>query len=153
LKRVQQELALLRKYAAEAGSEPTYLWLPPFQVSCYDKIQGSLGRMVQLYHQARRHQQVDVDDDTNANTIQQRSFSSLASSSLSHCLQMLEPRKEAKGQVVDLEAGTAAGGVGCSRCYKDDEVLGSFLAQARAAKLLLLTTTTTAFSNQRRDCC
>ena len=46
--------------------------------------------------------------------------------------------KEAKGQVVDLEAGTAAGGVGCSRCYKDDEVLGSFLAQAREAKLLLL---------------
>jgi len=138
---VQQELALLRKYAAEAGSEPTYLWLPPFQVACYDKIQGSLGRMVQLlqlYHQARRHQQVDVDDDTNANTIQQRRFSSLASSSLSHCLQMLEPRKEAEGQVVDLEAGTAAGGVGCSRCYKDDEVLGSFLAQARDAKLLLL---------------
>ena len=46
--------------------------------------------------------------------------------------------KEAKGQVVDLEAGTAAGGVGCSRCYKDDEVLGSFLAQARDAMLLLL---------------
>ena len=143
LKRVQQELALLRKYAAEAGSEPTYLWLPPFQVACYDKIQGSLGRMVQLlqlYHQARRHQQVDVDDDTN--TLPRPSSSSLAST----C-------KEAKGQVVDLEAGTAAGGVGCSRCYKDDEVLGSFLAQARAAKLLLLTTTTTAFSNQRRDCC
>ena len=70
---MQQELALLRKYAAEAGSEPTYLWLPPFQVACYDKIQGSLGSMVQLlqlYHQARRHQQVDVDDDTN--TIQQQ---------------------------------------------------------------------------------
>jgi len=81
---------------------------------------------------------VDVDDDTNANTIQQRSFSSLASSSLSHCLQMLEPRKEAEGQVVDLEAGTAAGGVGCSCCYKDDEVVGSFLAEAREAKLLLL---------------
>jgi len=71
LKRVQQELALLSKYAAEAGSEPTYLWPPPFQVACYDKIQGSLGSMVQLlqlYHQARRHQQVDVDDDTNTKT-------------------------------------------------------------------------------------
>ncbi|CAD6266555.1 unnamed protein product [Miscanthus lutarioriparius] len=129
LKRVQQELALLRKHAAEAGSEPTYLWLPPFPAACYDKIQGSLSRMaqlLQLYHQARRHQQVDT------NTIQQRCFSSLASTSLSHCLRMLEPRKEAKGQVVDLEAGTAAGGVGCSCCCsKDDEVVGSFLAQAR----------------------
>jgi hypothetical protein len=81
---------------------------------------------------------VDVDDDTNANTIQQRRFSSLASTSLNHCLHMLEPRKEAKGQVVDLEAGTAAGGAGCSCCYKDDEVVGSFLAEAREAKLLLL---------------
>jgi hypothetical protein len=47
-----------------------------------------------------------VNDDTNTKTktIQQRRFSSLASTSLSH---MLEPRKEeAKGQVVDLEAGT-----------------------------------------------
>ena len=73
LKRVQQELVLLRKYAMEAGTEPTYLWLPPFPAACYDKIQGSLGRMVQLlqlYHQARRHQQVDVDDDTK--TIQQQ---------------------------------------------------------------------------------
>jgi hypothetical protein len=43
LKRVQQELVLLRKYATEAGTEPTYLWLPPFPAACYDKIQGSLG--------------------------------------------------------------------------------------------------------------
>jgi hypothetical protein len=146
LKRVQQELVLLRKYATEAGTEPTYLWLPPFPAACYDKIQGSLGRMaqlLQLYHQARRcmsvslsHQQVDVDDDTNTNTIQQRRFSSLASSSLSHCLRMLEPRREAKGQVVDLEAGTAA--AGCSCCYKDEEVVAFFLAQAGEAKLLLL---------------
>jgi hypothetical protein len=55
---VQQELALL-----------------PVAAACYEKIQGSLGRMaqlLQLYHQARRHQQVDVDDDTNTKTIQQQ---------------------------------------------------------------------------------
>ena len=58
LKRVQQELVLLRKYATEAGTEPTYLWLPPFPAACYDKIQGSLGRMaqlLQLYHSTTRH--------------------------------------------------------------------------------------------------
>ena len=59
---------------------------------------------VSLSHQQQHHQQVDVDDDTNTNTIQQRRFSSLASTALSHCLRMLEPRREAKGQVVDLEA-------------------------------------------------
>jgi hypothetical protein len=160
LKRVQQELALLRKYAAEAGSEPTYLWMLPFPVACYDKIQGSIGRMaqlLQLYHQARRcmgtgvslplssQQQVD-DDDTNNNTIPQHFLINLATTSLSHCLHILAPpptpqgkeAKTPKGHVVDLEAGTAASGVGCSCCYKDDEVVGSFLAQAGEAKLLLL---------------
>lgn len=143
LKRVQQELALLRKHAAEAGSEPTYLWLPPFPAACYETIQGSLGRMaqlLQLYHQARRYmsvslsqQQVDVDDDIN--TIQHRRFSNLASTSLGHCLHMLaaaegkEANKKPKGQVVvDLEAGTAAA---CGCCYRDDEVVSSFVAQAR----------------------
>jgi hypothetical protein len=78
-------------------------------------------------------QQVDVDDDIN--TIQHRRFSNLASTSLGHCLHMLaaaegkEANKKSKGQVVvDLEAGTAAG---CGCCCRDDEVVGSFVAQAR----------------------
>ncbi|OEL38676.1 hypothetical protein BAE44_0000305, partial [Dichanthelium oligosanthes] len=91
LKSLQAQLALLRRHAAEAGSEPTYLWLPPFPAACYDKIQGSLGRMAQLlhlYHQARMSSQalVDVDDDL---MIQQR-FRSLVSTSLSYCLRMLQ---------------------------------------------------------------
>nr|CAB3490652.1 unnamed protein product [Digitaria exilis] len=82
---LQQQLALLGKSVAEADSEPTYLWLPPFPAACYEKIQGSLGRMaqlLQLYHQAARLAEIQVQE--------RRRFSSLVSTSLGHCLRMLQ---------------------------------------------------------------
>ncbi|RLM84473.1 uncharacterized protein C2845_PM04G01500 [Panicum miliaceum] len=153
---LNKSLQQLRRHAAEAGSEPSYLWLPPFPAACYDKIQGSLGRMAQLlhlYHQARMA--VDVGDDD----MFQRRFSSLVSSSLRHCLRMLQApagaimsssssspdHQEAKD---DLEAGNAAIASSCSCCCKEhdqeeatttpEEVVDSFLAHAAGEAAALL---------------
>jgi hypothetical protein len=157
LKSLQSQLALLRRHAAEAGSEPSYLWLPPFPAACYDKIQGSLGRMAQmlhLYHQARMA--VDVGDDD----MFQRRFRSLVSSSLRHCHRMLQAPADAimsssssspdHQEAKDLEAGNAitSSTSSCCCCFKEDddreeeattpeEVVDSFLAHAGEAAALL----------------
>ncbi|KAJ1273644.1 hypothetical protein BS78_05G000500 [Paspalum vaginatum] len=159
LKRLQLALLRLRKHVAEAGSEPTYLWLPPFPAACYDKIQGSLSRMAQLlelYHQAllvmscssSSSQQADTtddsEDDDEGDMMMQRAraqarFGSLVSTSLRHCLRMLQGGCQQQQQaVVDLEAATGTGGDAGSRCCcgkvgqeeataPEQVVLGSFL--------------------------
>ncbi|CAL4904680.1 unnamed protein product [Urochloa decumbens] len=120
-------LALLRRHAAEAASEPSYLWLPPFPGACYDDIQGSLGRMAQLLHLYHQARMAVVDDDRMA--VQRRRFSSLVSTSLRHCLCMLmmpssspadhphHNRLEDEASKQDIEAGNAI--TYC--CYKEEE--------------------------------
>jgi len=158
MKSLQQQLALLTRHAAEAGSEPSFLWLLPFPAACYDRIQGSLGRMAQLlrlYHQAR----MAVGDDDDDMMFQQiRLFSSLVSSSLRHCLRMLLQTPPDNAAIImssssldhhqdeaskdDLEAGNKHG-ITCCCCKEDDthtpeEVVASFLAHAREAAASLL---------------
>ncbi|KAL6591691.1 hypothetical protein ACP70R_049763 [Stipagrostis hirtigluma subsp. patula] len=140
LRRVHQQLALLRKYTAEARSEPTYLWLPPFPAACYDEMEGSLTRMAQLLHlyvQALSSSQLDLDfDDAGGD-----GFSRVVSSSLNHCLRLatnspsLEDEASSQGHD-DLEAGH---GTKCSCCKEEEtpapeEVAASFLAHAREAQ-------------------
>ncbi|CAN6348723.1 unnamed protein product [Urochloa humidicola] len=124
---VLASLALLRRHAAEAASEPSYLWLPPFPGACYDDIQGSLGRMAQLLHLYHQARMAVVDDDRMA--VQRRRFSSLVSTSLRHCLCMLmmpssspadhphHNRLEDEASKQDIEAGNAI--TYC--CYKEEE--------------------------------
>jgi len=154
MKSLQQQLALLTRHAAEAGSEPSFLWLPPFPAACYDKIQGSLGRMAQLlrlYHQARMAVG-DDDDDLMMFQQQRRLFSSLVSSSLGYCLRMLQAPPDDAAIIMsssldhhqdeankdDLEAGNNHANT-CLCCCKEEntrtpeEVVSSFLAHAREA--------------------
>ena len=154
MKSLQQQLALLTRHAAEAGSEPSFLWLPPFPAACYDKIQGSLGRMAQLlrlYHQARMAVG-DDDDDLMMFQQQRRLFSSLVSSSLGYCLRMLQASPDDAAIIIsssldhhqdeankdDLEAGNNHANT-CLCCCKEEntrtpeEVVASFLAHAREA--------------------
>jgi len=154
MKSLQQQLALLTRHAAEAGSEPSFLWLPPFPAACYDKIQGSLGRMAQLlrlYHQARMAVG-DDDDDLMMFQQQRRLFSSLVSSSLGYCLRMLQAPPDDAAIIMsssldhhqdeankdDLEAGNNHANT-CLCCCKEEntrtpeEVVASFLAHAREA--------------------
>ncbi|CAM0145726.1 unnamed protein product [Urochloa decumbens] len=124
---VLASLALLRRHAAEAASEPSYLWLPPFPEACYDDIQGSLGRMAQLLHLYHQARMAVVDDDRMA--IQRRHFNSLVSTSLRHCLCMLmmsssspadhphHNRLEDEASKQDIETGNAI--ISC--CYKEEE--------------------------------
>lgn len=136
-------LALLRRYAAEAAGEPSYLWLPPFPMSCYERIQGSLGsmaRLLHLYHQARVAAGTDVEEDMMR--IHQR-FSSIVSTSLGHCLRMLSSPpppidQEAiiKDDDDDLEAGSDGGTCCCCSCK--EEVADAFLAHAGEAAAALL---------------
>ncbi|CAN6171607.1 unnamed protein product [Urochloa humidicola] len=134
-------LTLLRRHAAEAASEPSYLWLPPFPAACYDNIQGSLDRMAQLLHLYHQARMAMVDDDDMA--IQWRRFSIvLVSTSLRHCLRMLQAPSMSMTTSSpdhphhqDLEAGTCC----CCKEEEDhhqamttpDEVVGAFLAHAR----------------------
>ncbi|KAL6640619.1 hypothetical protein ACP70R_021742 [Stipagrostis hirtigluma subsp. patula] len=134
MRRVQQQLALLRKHTAEARSEPTYLWLPPFPAACYGKIEGSLSRMAQLLHlylQALTCSQLDLDVDDAVGVV---------SGSLNHCLRLatnsssLQDEASSQGHG-DLEAGH---GTKCSCCKEEEttapeEVAASFLAHAREA--------------------
>ncbi|CAN6339287.1 unnamed protein product [Urochloa humidicola] len=133
-------LALLRGHVAEAASEPSYLWLPPFPAACYDDIQGSLGRMAQLLHLYHLARMAVVDDEGMA--IQRRRFSSLVSTSLEHCLRMLQAPANSMAMTMlmtssldhyhhhDLEAGIC-----CSCCCKEDHhhetTTTTFLAHAR----------------------
>lgn len=133
---VQEQVALLSKYTAEAGSEPTYLWLPPFPAACYGKVEVSLRRMQQLlwlYLQARatlRRQRQQLDE---AEADIQR-FHSLVSTSLQHlCL--------GEGNIsgeVDLEAGKQLPRLHSSCCCEEaasasEMVVRSFLGHAREA--------------------
>ncbi|GJN28538.1 hypothetical protein PR202_gb16677 [Eleusine coracana subsp. coracana] len=146
--KVKQELSLLRKYVAEARSEPTYLWLPPFPESAYGNIEGSLSRiaqMLQLCLQARAAlpQPLDLDAMTD-------DFNRVVSTSLSHCLMLATnnnnnspssvqddtSQRISHGGDDDLEAGR--GGSCCEEeeTTAPEEVVGSFLAQAREALLV-----------------
>ncbi|CAN6361994.1 unnamed protein product [Urochloa humidicola] len=149
-----KSLALLRRHVTEAASEPSYLWLPPFPVACYDDIQGCLSKMAQLlhlYHQVART--AAAGDDVMA--IQRQRFNSLVSTSLGHCLRMLmmssstptdhlhchrkeeEEEEEEEACKQDIEAGNAI--TYCCCCCEEDhheatattpeEVVGAFLAQ------------------------
>ncbi|KAF8650660.1 hypothetical protein HU200_063812 [Digitaria exilis] len=143
---LQQQLALLGKSVAEADSEPTYLWLPPFPAACYEKIQDSLGRMaqlLQLYHQAARLVSC-------LQVHEQRRFSSLVSTSLGHCLRMLQAPPSSSldhhQEAIkddDLEAAgnammTSSSSCCCCKDDDDEEVVGAFLAHAGEAAGLLL---------------
>ncbi|XP_062203075.1 uncharacterized protein LOC133905322 [Phragmites australis] len=141
VKVVQQQLALLRKHAAQAGSEPTYLWLPPFPTACYDKIEGSMSRMAQLLHvylQARAAL-MDMDVDAGGDD----DFNRVVSTSLNYCTMLAanssslvqEEEDHAKAHD-DPEAGH-----GTIRCCREEEamapeeVVGSFLVHAREVLL------------------
>ncbi|TKV98828.1 hypothetical protein SEVIR_8G000900v4 [Setaria viridis] len=154
---ISKSLALLRRHAAEAGGEPSYLWLPPFPAACYERIQGNLGRMARLlhlYHQARVAAGVEADEDMKRI---HRRFSSIVSTSLRHCLRMLssspppaDPPAPHHQEVIikddDLEAGNDSSSSSCCNKEEDDqqeaaapgEVVGAFLAHAAEAAAALL---------------
>ncbi|CAN6380294.1 unnamed protein product [Urochloa humidicola] len=128
-----KSLALLRRHVTEAASEPSYLWLPPFPVACYDDIQGCLSKMAQLlhlYHQVART--AAAGDDVMA--IQRQRFNSLVSTSLGHCLRMLmmsstltdhlhcHRKEEEEEEEEDHHEATTT---------TPEEVVGAFLAHAR----------------------
>ncbi|KAK3119519.1 hypothetical protein QOZ80_9AG0671710 [Eleusine coracana subsp. coracana] len=148
-RKLKQELSLLRKHVAEARTEPTYLWLPPFPESAYGNIEGSLSRIAQLLQlclQARvALAQPTLDLDAMADD-----FNRVVSTSLSHCLMLATNNNNNSPSSViddtsqrisyggddDLEAGR--GGSCCEEeeTTAPEEVVGSFLAQAREALLV-----------------
>ncbi|KAM0910215.1 hypothetical protein ACQ4PT_014303 [Festuca glaucescens] len=115
LKVLLEQVALLKKHAAEAASEPNFLWLAPFPASCYDKIQGSLTRMAQLIG-LYQHARAIVVDTTGSSQVlgsNMKRFHSLLSASL-------------EDNDADLKAGK---GIFC----QDMVVVKSFLGHAREA--------------------
>ncbi|KAL6875660.1 hypothetical protein ACP4OV_013173 [Aristida adscensionis] len=146
---LQSQLALLRKYTAEAAGEPTYLWMPPFPAASYGEVERSLGKMarlLRLYLQARAALMacschVDVDDH-----LARRRFDRRVSASLEHCLRVLAPddmsspqhvREDHADDIDDLESGHHQR---CCCCKEQEEameapeeVVDSFLAHAREA--------------------
>ncbi|KAK8450280.1 hypothetical protein SEVIR_7G340557v4 [Setaria viridis] len=157
---ISKSLALLRRHAAEAGGEPSYLWLPRFPAACYERIQGSLGRMARLLHlyrQARVAAGVEADEDMMRI---HRCFSSIVSTSLRHCLRMLSSspppadhphhHQDVIIKDDDLEAGDdSSSSSSCCCCNKEEEddqqeattpgeVVGAFLAHAAEAAAALL---------------
>ncbi|XP_044380729.1 uncharacterized protein [Triticum aestivum] len=118
-KTLLEQVALLKKYAAEAGSEPNFLWLAPFPTSCYDKVHGSLSRIAQLIGLYQHARAVLID---NAGCSRQlgadmKRFHGALSASLEALLEEED---------VDLEAGK---GIFC----EDMAVVRSFLGHAREA--------------------
>uniref|UniRef100_A0ACD5XY44 Uncharacterized protein n=1 Tax=Avena sativa TaxID=4498 RepID=A0ACD5XY44_AVESA len=117
-----EQVALLKKYAAEAAGEPSFLWLAPFPASCYDKVQGSLSRMAQLIglYQHARATVVDTTGSSQVLGADMKRFHRLLSASLEALLLGEED--------VDLEDGK---GIFC----QDMVVVRSFLGHAREALL------------------
>ncbi|KAM3274255.1 hypothetical protein ACQJBY_043423 [Aegilops geniculata] len=117
-KTLLEQVALLKKYAAEAGSEPNFLWLAPFPTSCYDKVHGSLSRIAQLIglYQHARAILIDTAGGSRQLGTDMKRFHSALSASLEALLE----------EDVDLEAGK---GIFC----EDMAVVKSFLGHAREA--------------------
>ncbi|CAM0950606.1 unnamed protein product [Alopecurus aequalis] len=114
-----EQVALLKKYATEAGSEPNFLWLAPFPAGCYDKVHGSLSRMAQLIG-LYLHARAIVVETTGSSQVlgaNLKRFHSLLSTSLEALLEEDD---------VDLEAGK---GIFC----EDTVVVKSFLGHAKEA--------------------
>lgn len=119
LKMLLEQVALLKKYAAEAASEPNFLWLAPFPASCYDKVQCSLTRMAQLIGLYQHGRAIIVGTTGSSQVLgsNMKRFHSLLSTSLEALLEDNE---------ADLEAGK---GIFC----QDMVVVKSFLGHAREA--------------------
>ncbi|XP_020201766.2 uncharacterized protein [Aegilops tauschii subsp. strangulata] len=117
-KTLLEQVALLKKYAVEAGSEPNFLWLAPFPTSCYDKVHGSLSRIAQLIglYQHARATLIDTAGGSRQLGADMKRFHSALSASLETLLE----------EDVDLEAGK---GIFC----EDMAVVKSFLGHAREA--------------------
>lgn len=117
-KTLLEQVALLKKYAAEAGSEPNFLWLAPFPTSCYDKVHGSLSRIAQLIGLYQHARAILIDTAGGGRQLEadMKRFHSALSASLEALLE----------EDVDLEAGK---GIFC----EDMAVVKSFLNHAREA--------------------
>lgn len=117
-KTLLEQVAQLKKYAVEAGSEPNFLWLAPFPTSCYDKVHGSLSRIAQLIglYQHARAILIDTAGGSRQLGADMKRFHSALSVSLEALLE----------EDVDLEAGK---GIFC----EDMAVVKSFLGHAREA--------------------
>nr|BAK01191.1 predicted protein [Hordeum vulgare subsp. vulgare] len=118
-KTLLEQVALLKKYAAEAGSEPNFLWLTPFPTSCYDKVHGSLSRIAQLIglYQHARAVLVGTAGGSRQLGADMKRFHSALSASLEALL---------AEEDVDLEGGK---GTFC----EDMAVVKSFFGHAREA--------------------
>jgi hypothetical protein len=120
-KALLEQVALLKKYAAEAGSEPNFLWLAPFPSSSYDKVHGSLSRMAQLIG-LYLHARAIVVETTGGSQVlgaDMKRFHSFLSASLEALLEEED---------IDLEAGKGI-------FYQDMMVVKSFLGHAKEALL------------------
>ncbi|XP_040384587.1 uncharacterized protein LOC102704861 [Oryza brachyantha] len=130
VKAVQEQVALLKRYVAEAAGEPHFLWSVPFPASCYDKVAGRLDRMAQLLSLYTRALAVTPPADEAAEAIHR--FHGLVSASLEHTSALLHRPSDDEKQPKDLEAG-----IRLSSCCCDDEEAPETLVQSFLGHALL----------------
>lgn len=125
-KMLLEQVALLGKYAAEAGAEPNFLWMAPFPASCYAKVHGSLSRMAQLLGLYLHAQAIIVDNTSYGSQLLAGTDVKRFHNRLSASLPELELDEDTD---FDLEDGNG------KWCEDMAVVVKSFIGHAREALL------------------
>ncbi|XP_006664967.2 uncharacterized protein LOC102716927 [Oryza brachyantha] len=128
VKAVQEQVALLKRYVAEAAGEPHFLWSVPFPASCYDKVAGRLDRMAQLLCLYTKALAVTPPADEAADAIHR--FHGLVSASLDHTSALLHRPSDDEKQRKDLEAGIRLSSCCCDDDEAPETLVQSFLGHA-----------------------